>query len=830
MSGVFLSYKKVDDATRASVVRTRLEALGLQIFQDVDMSAGAVFHDILNDQIKAATVVLVLWTKTSIHSHWVASEAQKGFDLVKLVGVTFDRIIPRDMPMPFNGIQTPDLSDWIETGSKANHPGWRSVLKALGVLFERPFSEIADILEAGTLESKADFVRRYPNDPITTGLAQDLKASKLSDFEQQAKQRGEKQLADEIRRLNQLRGRFVSLVDAALSSGAYEQLDAQQEIQKVLNPHETDLDDGRSLKRTRKDLLQDIARLRSEITALTNSAAASEGAKAEIAGTAEQLRSQLEAAKSRLRDFENQSEWTKSEIDGQQLKIADLERRARRTGRPPAWVLATVAIFGIGVVWLASGTSSQRSDLISVDVANAERQKVQDRLDSATKQLDTADVENRRLADDAARKLDTVNKAVTSLSKEKDNLSSRLADVTANLGNANDASGSLTKKLDAANKTVTSLSKEKDDLSSRLTDATANLSYANDAYGSITKKLDAANKAVTSLSKEKDDLSSRLTDATANLGNANGALGSVTKKFDAANGAVDVLTREKKQLSDQLGDANSRLGTATAKITSLSQELAATTSIQATEAARATSEGRCNEMTAYDTDADLPADAKRPADQAKLTPNWQEAIDNCLLALSTLPKQASRRIVLQLARSYILQRHGARQSNQAVATDSYTTAVVLANLASRLGSTQAEMILGYIYGGNFNVPRFNYVLPNTPDYPYALEKFEISAGAKNPFGLLYAGSYLLWPGCSQNAILPAPDKGLQYIRQAQEKKIAAAYYAEGYYWYFGAPGVKSDQERGLELFDRARKMKFTQAEAFLGKTPPKPDTCPKVIF
>jgi len=71
---------------------------------------------------------------------------------------------------------------------------------------------------------------------------------------------------------------------------------------------------------------------------------------------------------------------------------------------------------------------------------------------------------------------------------------------------------------------------------------------------------------------------------------------------------------------------------------------------------------------------------------------------------------------------------------------------------------------------------------------------------------------------------------LQYLHEAQDKKIAEAFYAEGYYWYFGVPGVKSDPARAVGLFDKAKQLNFAEADAFLSKSPPKPDTCPKVIF
>jgi hypothetical protein len=787
MSPVFLSYKRVDDAARAKVVRARLEALGLDIFQDVDMSAGEFFPTILNKRIRAATAVLVLWSKSSIDSHWVVSEAQKGLEQAKLVAVAFDRDITREMPMPFNGIQTPDLSDWIETGSKADHDGWRSVLKALGGLCNRPLAEIANILESGTPETKADFVRNHPNDPFAVGLAAELKAAKLYEFEQQAnrlKHLAEKQLAEEVRRMNRLRSQLVGMMDAALAGGTYPQLDVKHEIHKVLNPYDANLPEAALGKRGRRALVEEIARMRSEIGDLRNAAAVAESAKAES--------------------------------DGQ---ITDLERQVRQGSRPATWLMAAAVILGIGVVWLANDRFD-RKDLIPATVADAERQKIQDQLDSATKQLNTANVANRRVSEEASettRKLDAAEKMVAALTKKRLELDP------------------LAQQLEMANSKVVSLTREKDDLLGKIAETTEKLGKTSAASDALAKKHEAVSASIETLTKEKDGISGKLNETTANLVKTTAALDSLTKKYETASGSVDTLTKQltaaaakleianktasdKQKLADQSSEAYSKLE---AKIASISQQ-------QVTDTARAASESRCDEFMAYDTDPDLPANAKRPADQAKLggiTP--QEAIDTCFAALSAQPKSASRRILLQLARSYIRLGNGARGTDQPLATSSYSTAVMLARQAALLGSAQADVMLGYIFGGNLNTPRFTFI--DTPNYPYALARLEASAAAKHPFGLLYAGSYLTWPECSHNTLPSTPEQGMKYIREAQEKNVAAAYYAEGYYFYFAPPGVKNT-DWALKMFDKASKMNFKEADAFLGSTPPKSGLCPTKIF
>jgi hypothetical protein len=174
MFSVFLSYKRDADGERATMVRTRLESLGVRVFQDIDMSAGAAVSPILDAQLKSAAAVMVLWTNASIKSNWVTAEAWKGLYREVLVAAVFDRILPRNLQLPFNGVHTPDLSDWIESGALSSHRGWRSVLAALAVLLDRPLVTLADTLEDGGGAAKTNFLQTYPQDSFAEKFACEL--------------------------------------------------------------------------------------------------------------------------------------------------------------------------------------------------------------------------------------------------------------------------------------------------------------------------------------------------------------------------------------------------------------------------------------------------------------------------------------------------------------------------------------------------------------------------------------------------------------------------------------------------------------------------------
>src|SRR5262249_3025396 len=104
MPNVFLSYNRRADRERARLVRTKLEALGITVFQDIDMDASAQSSEFLDAQIKDAAAALVLWTNSSTESPWVKAEAHKALQRKVLVSAVFDNIPPENLPLPFNSL------------------------------------------------------------------------------------------------------------------------------------------------------------------------------------------------------------------------------------------------------------------------------------------------------------------------------------------------------------------------------------------------------------------------------------------------------------------------------------------------------------------------------------------------------------------------------------------------------------------------------------------------------------------------------------------------------------------------------------------------------
>src|SRR5205814_6105833 len=74
MAGVFLSYDR-DDSDKARILASALERAGHSVWWDLHVRGGAQFSKVIEEALKAADAVVVLWSKDSIDSAWVRDEA-----------------------------------------------------------------------------------------------------------------------------------------------------------------------------------------------------------------------------------------------------------------------------------------------------------------------------------------------------------------------------------------------------------------------------------------------------------------------------------------------------------------------------------------------------------------------------------------------------------------------------------------------------------------------------------------------------------------------------------------------------------------------------------
>jgi adenylate cyclase len=127
MADVFVSYGRTTEA-QAHQVAEALRGAGYNVWRDDELPAHRSYGDVIEERLRSAKAVVVLWSAEAARSQWVRAEADIAREAGTLVQVTMDGTIP---PLPFNQIQCADLNGWSGDTSSA---GWRKVESSVGLL------------------------------------------------------------------------------------------------------------------------------------------------------------------------------------------------------------------------------------------------------------------------------------------------------------------------------------------------------------------------------------------------------------------------------------------------------------------------------------------------------------------------------------------------------------------------------------------------------------------------------------------------------------------------------------------------------------------------
>ncbi len=128
---VFLSYAR-KDGKAAAQVRALIEAAGITVWWDGLIPGGERYNALTHDALERARGVVVLWSATSLQSHWVHDEAARGRDRGCLVPLSIDGSEP---PLGFRQFQSLDLS---QGGIRADNPAMQRALASIAALLGRP--------------------------------------------------------------------------------------------------------------------------------------------------------------------------------------------------------------------------------------------------------------------------------------------------------------------------------------------------------------------------------------------------------------------------------------------------------------------------------------------------------------------------------------------------------------------------------------------------------------------------------------------------------------------------------------------------------------------
>ena len=133
---VFISYARPSEAEAHSIAEA-LREKGFSVWRDDELPAHRAYSDVIEERLKSAKAVVVIWSAESAKSHWVRAEADSAREAGTLVQARLDSALP---PMPFNQIQCADLSDWNRDTSS---PGWHKLESSVAALVRGTSEEAA---------------------------------------------------------------------------------------------------------------------------------------------------------------------------------------------------------------------------------------------------------------------------------------------------------------------------------------------------------------------------------------------------------------------------------------------------------------------------------------------------------------------------------------------------------------------------------------------------------------------------------------------------------------------------------------------------------------
>jgi hypothetical protein len=109
MTDVFLSYSRADRPVAEAIAR-ELQRLGVDVWWDHDLLGGGDYRRRISDILTRVAAAIVIWSRRSVESQWVISEAAAARERRVLVPVTIDG---QELPIDFRALHTTDLVSWV---------------------------------------------------------------------------------------------------------------------------------------------------------------------------------------------------------------------------------------------------------------------------------------------------------------------------------------------------------------------------------------------------------------------------------------------------------------------------------------------------------------------------------------------------------------------------------------------------------------------------------------------------------------------------------------------------------------------------------------------
>jgi TIR domain len=127
MTEVFLSYNRADRPI-AEALALELGRLDIEVWWDHDLLGGDDYRRRISEILARVRIAIVIWSRRSVDSQWVLSEAAAARERKALVPVAIDNA---ELPIDFRALHTTDLMSWVP-GDPLPDPLLKSIGERLG--------------------------------------------------------------------------------------------------------------------------------------------------------------------------------------------------------------------------------------------------------------------------------------------------------------------------------------------------------------------------------------------------------------------------------------------------------------------------------------------------------------------------------------------------------------------------------------------------------------------------------------------------------------------------------------------------------------------------
>ena len=130
MADIFISYSS-EDKTTVKNIASLLESKGWSVWWDRQIPIGQNYDNVIENELRQANCVIVIWTRRSIASEWVKNEALDAAQRHVLVPIVLEAV---NIPLAFKRIESALLIGW---NGMDHHPELELLFKAVGDIVVR---------------------------------------------------------------------------------------------------------------------------------------------------------------------------------------------------------------------------------------------------------------------------------------------------------------------------------------------------------------------------------------------------------------------------------------------------------------------------------------------------------------------------------------------------------------------------------------------------------------------------------------------------------------------------------------------------------------------